>query len=179
VVKTDISLKEAHNIAGELARQTKLYLKLEEVIGIALQAEDDMKNMTAAIEKKKAETDEVNKKADMVIAENEGKIVGLGEEKKKQEVALDKRLREKNEDFERRRLALDHTLVEIEKKVTDSNAERLRVETSNASAIAKVKESYRVDVDKLAKEKKGLEDRVTGLRAELDRLVSKVIGAAA
>ena len=71
------------------------------------------------------------------------------------------------------------TLGEIEKKVADSNGERLRVEKNNASAIAAVKESYRVDLEKLSKEKKGLEDRVTGLRAELDRLVSKVVGAAA
>ena len=63
--------------------------------------------------------------------------------------------------------------------MTDSNTERLRVEKINTAAIAKVKESYRVDVDKLSREKKDLEDRVTGLRAELDRMVNKVIGAAA
>lgn len=177
--KSDMSLKEAHNVAGELARQTRLYLKLEEILGIALQAEDDQKRYLQETEKKRGEVEVASKKVDVAVAETEEKIVGLKEKEAREAGALDLRLREKNEDFDRRRLALDHTLEEIEKKVKDSNVERLRVETGNASAIARVKESYRTDVDKLSKEKKGLEDRVTGLRAELDKLVSKVVGAAA
>ena len=57
MAKSDISIREAHNVAGELARQTRLYLKLEEVLGIALQAENDQGAISKEVEQIKVNRD--------------------------------------------------------------------------------------------------------------------------
>lgn len=59
MAKSDMSIREAHGLAGELARQTKLYLKLEEVLGIALQAEDDQKATLKEIDQLKIDRDKI------------------------------------------------------------------------------------------------------------------------
>ena len=69
MAKTDISLKEAHNIAGELARQTRLYLKLEEVIGIALQAENDQKVILKEIDQLKIDRDKIKVESEKYVAQ--------------------------------------------------------------------------------------------------------------
>lgn len=174
-----IDRKMALQLVAKRNVDVKLYLKEEEILRAAFAAENDILSLRSEKDKTKEELDKLNERYDVAAVETEEKIAGLKDKEEIAEKAIDTRLREKNEDFDRRKLALDHTLAEIEKIVADSNAERLRVEKENASAIARVKESYRADVDKLSGEKKGLEDRVTGLRAELDKLVSRVVGAAA
>ena len=174
-----ISKKEAHAVFGELGRRAKLYSECEEALGLAIQAEDDLSRLQGEVVKKQAEVDGVSKKYDATVLEVEEKSAEVEKKFKAYETTLDMEFRDKTEDINRRTLALDHTLAEIEKTVVDSNVEKQWVVKDNARAIEQVKGSYRTDVDKLVSEKKGLEDRVTGLRAELDKLVSKVVGAAA
>jgi len=69
VAKTDISLKEAHNVAGELARQTRLYLKLEEILGIALQAESDKESLLKEIETLRTNRNKVKVESEKYVGE--------------------------------------------------------------------------------------------------------------
>ncbi len=67
--KSDMSLKETHSLFGELARQTRLYLKLEEGVGIALQAENDKASLLKEIETLRANRDKVKIESEKHVVE--------------------------------------------------------------------------------------------------------------
>lgn len=67
--KLDISIKEGYNIVGELMRQTSLYLKLMEVLGIALQAEGDQASNQKMIDRLKVEREKMETEHKEFVAE--------------------------------------------------------------------------------------------------------------
>ncbi|KKK86107.1 hypothetical protein LCGC14_2766570, partial [marine sediment metagenome] len=67
--KSDMSLKETHSLFGELARQTRLYLKLEEGVGIALQAENDKASLLKELKTLRANRDKVKIESEKHVVE--------------------------------------------------------------------------------------------------------------
>lgn len=160
MAKSDMSIREAHNTAGELARQTKLYLKLEEVLGIALQAEDDQKATLKEIDQLKTDRDKVKAEYESYSTKVKGETrkveAELSDVKKVGEVQRKQRLEsaEKDQTFLSDKIRGLHREIEGLVKERDGVlAELPKVKSEVDAEVSK----HRVQADR---EKKNIENEL-------------------
>ncbi len=139
-----ISKKEAHAVAGELGRRAKLYTELEEVIGIALQAEDDMETV-------QKETGRLKVEREKVKAEYEKYVAGVKDEKKRIQLDLDD---------------LKAMVERTKREAADSSDKDAKINSDKAASLRK-------EVNGLVKQRDDIFAELPIVRTEVDAEIRK------
>ncbi len=140
----NIERREARAVFGELGRRAKLYSECEEALGLAIQAEDDMKAVQKEIDGLRVEKEKVKVEFEQYAA---------GVEAEKKGIQLD----------------LDDSKVMAEKtkrEVTDSAEKDAKIHSGKAISL-------RREVEGLIKQRESIFAELPIVRAEVDAEVGK------